>query len=89
MLDSASTNAMIAVKDLSRAKEFYNGKLGLRHRGTAAAIGDAVYQPAGGGRGSRPRRYSMRSDADQVEEPFATGTGLGFSPGLTPNVKAP
>ena len=29
MLDSASTHAMIAVKDLSRAKEFYSGKLGL------------------------------------------------------------
>jgi len=29
MLDSASTHAMIAVKDLSRAKEFYGGTLGL------------------------------------------------------------
>ena len=29
MLDSASTHAMIAVKDLSRAKDFYGGKLGL------------------------------------------------------------
>ena len=30
MLDSASTHAMIAVSDLSRANEFYGGKLGLR-----------------------------------------------------------
>jgi catechol 2,3-dioxygenase-like lactoylglutathione lyase family enzyme len=29
MLDSASTHAMIAVQDLSRAKDFYGGKLGL------------------------------------------------------------
>ena len=29
MLDLASTHAMIAVKDLSRAKDFYGGKLGL------------------------------------------------------------
>jgi hypothetical protein len=29
MLDSASTYAMIAVKELSRAKEFYGGKLRL------------------------------------------------------------
>jgi catechol 2,3-dioxygenase-like lactoylglutathione lyase family enzyme len=29
MLDSASTHAMIAVKDLGRAKEFYGGPLGL------------------------------------------------------------
>jgi len=29
MLDSASTHAMIAVKDLDRAKEFYGGRLGL------------------------------------------------------------
>lgn len=27
MLDSAGTHAMIAVKDLSRAKEFYGDKL--------------------------------------------------------------
>jgi catechol 2,3-dioxygenase-like lactoylglutathione lyase family enzyme len=29
MLDSASVHAMIGVKDLSRAKEFYSDKLGL------------------------------------------------------------
>ena len=29
MLDSASAHAMIGVKDLSRAKEFYSDKLGL------------------------------------------------------------
>ncbi len=29
MLESASTHAMIAVKDLGRAKEFYDGMLGL------------------------------------------------------------
>ena len=28
MLDSASTHAMIAVKDLGRAKEFYGGDAG-------------------------------------------------------------
>jgi len=30
MLDSASTHAMIAVKDLSRADEFYGERLGLK-----------------------------------------------------------
>jgi len=47
MLDSASAHAMIAVKDLSRAKAFYGDKLGLRVADEFPA-GAIRYETAGG-----------------------------------------
>ena len=47
MLDSASAHAMIAVKDLGRAEEFYGGKLGLKAAGGVPA--GAIRYEAGGG----------------------------------------
>jgi catechol 2,3-dioxygenase-like lactoylglutathione lyase family enzyme len=47
MLDSASAHAMIAVKDLTRAEEFYAGKLGLKPADRVPA-GAIRYEAEGG-----------------------------------------
>jgi catechol 2,3-dioxygenase-like lactoylglutathione lyase family enzyme len=49
MLDSASAHAMIGVKDLSRANEFYSDKLGLTVADEFPQVLSAMRRAAGRG----------------------------------------
>jgi catechol 2,3-dioxygenase-like lactoylglutathione lyase family enzyme len=74
MLDAASTHAMIAVKDLDAAREFYSGRLGLQagHEVPGAGI---RYETAGGTwflvyrsqNAGTAKSTAMRFEVDDVE----------------------
>jgi catechol 2,3-dioxygenase-like lactoylglutathione lyase family enzyme len=95
MLESASTHTMIAVKDLSRAREFYTGVLGLtpsdERRGairyeTRGGTWFLVYESAYAG---TTKSTSMRFEVEDIERvvEHLRGRGIVFEEYDLPGVK--
>jgi catechol 2,3-dioxygenase-like lactoylglutathione lyase family enzyme len=95
MLESASTHTMIAVKDLSRAREFYTGVLGLtpsdERRGairyeTRGETWFLVYESAYAG---TTKSTSMRFEVEDIERvvEHLRGRGIVFEEYDLPGVK--